>query len=111
MKNYKKGQYTDAFGDEHNYILTHNVGLTAALGSIGYEVILDSKKGNCFPHYRITIDKDIDENISRYYLGHITVNAYLLATNIEILSNISSEDSISISVPLKSSPKDREDYN
>lgn len=106
MKKYKREHYSDIFGDEYNYFITHDVGLAAALGSLGYKAYIQKKKDNYFPIYQIQSKDGIGENINSYYLGRFLVDAITLANNIEILSNIpcGSSDFISMEVPMKRSP-------
>ena len=95
MKKYKI-EYCDYHPYEPYYlIITYDIGLAAALGSIGYTVLVDRKKNEYFPVFnivsRVFPDLPIEEtekNINKYYKGHFMVNAHLFASNIEILSNI-----------------------
>ena len=95
MKKYKI-EYHNYFPYEPYYlVLTCDIGLAAALGSMGYTVLVDRKVNEYFPVFNIVsrvfpdlpIEKT-ERNINKYYLGHYMVDAYLLASNIEILSNI-----------------------
>lgn len=106
MKNFKKEHYSDATGDSYDFILTHDIGLTAVLGSMGHKVHLEKKKDTYFPLYRILVTEKINEDINSYYLGSLKVDASILTADIEILSNIlcSYSDSFNVVVPMKSLP-------
>ena len=95
MRNYKI-EYCDYTPYEPYYLITTcNSGLAAALGSIGYTVLVDRAKNEHFPVFnivsRVFPDLDIEvteRNINKYYQGYFMVDANLFASNIEILSNV-----------------------
>jgi hypothetical protein len=95
MKNYKI-EYCNYFPHEPYYrVLTCDIGLSAALGSIGYTVLVHRNKNEHFPVFniisRVFPDLEIEETekkINKYYQGRFMVDAHLFASNIEILSNI-----------------------
>ena len=90
---------------KHDFVLTNDTGLAGALGTIGYRVVIERKKDENFPSYKIGMDENTDENINNYYLGSLIISAYHLAQNIEILSSIEVTESCSIEVPLRKAPK------
>jgi len=106
MKKYKKEHYHDVFGDDYDFLLTHDVGLTAVLGCLGYKVYIERKKDTYFALFRIVIKEGITLDINKYYTESLSVNAYALTSNIEILSNIVLNPNYytSVDVQMKSSP-------
>ena len=88
MKKFIKAKHADIFGYKHDVVLTDDIGLAAALGSVGYDVFFEKQGKACFPYYRIVAREGIDADINRYYQGHLMVNAHLFAENIEALNNI-----------------------
>ena len=98
MKKYMKGKCV-------GIIETYDVWLTAALGSIGYPVFIKKQKEDSFVKYEILIGDQNYKDINSYYLGQLRVSAYILAGNIEVLSNINPSEPYSIEIPMKKSPK------
>ena len=106
MKKYKQEHYHDVTDDYFNYLLTHDVGLAAVLGCLGYKVYIERKKDTYFALFRIVIKEGITLDINKYYTESLAVNAYALTSNIEILSNIVLNPNYytSVDVNMKSSP-------
>jgi hypothetical protein len=90
-------------------VVTYDVGLAAALGSVGYKVFVDRKEGEYFPVFRIEANKNTDFFINNYYQNHLMVDAHVLASNIEILGGIIpgslEQNTLGNKMPLKISPK------
>ena len=106
MKKFIKAKHADIFSCNHDVILTDDIGLAAALGSVGYEVFFEKQDKAYFPFYRITAREGIDADINKYYQGHLMVNAHLFAENIEALNNIiGSSESFVIEVSMQGSPE------
>ena len=69
---------------KHDFVLTNDTGLAGALGTIGYRVVIERKKDENFPSYKIGMDENTDENINNYYLGSLIISAYHLAPEVPL---------------------------
>ena len=80
----------DKSGKKKNHLLTPDTGLAATFGAIEHFVYVERKSGNSIPYYRIKEESyvKLEEIVNNYYCNNIIVDAYKLAQNMELLSNI-----------------------
>ena len=88
MKKYVIKNKSSFSGDLKMYLITYDVGLAAALGSVGYSVLINRKEGQQFPVFKIEFNNNTGWFINKYYQNDLMVDAYVFASNMEILGGI-----------------------
>ena len=109
MKKYVIKNKTSFSGDLKMFLITNDVGLAAALGSVGYSVLINRKEKQQFPVFKIEVNNNTGWFINKYYQNDLMVDAYVFASNMEILGGIIpgslEQNTLGNKMPLKISPE------